>query len=278
MTIGSMKKPDVAATDAGRSVVASADSTALAAKGQGALSTATLATLAERINHEHRQCEAAVRSMLQHARKCGEHLLRAKDLVRYGRFEAWIKVNCKVSPRQARSYMILARNWGKLMELSDRKRASELSLESLSIRAALRIMASDNQDWIYGTQFCPACGERMIISSRWYETCPACWDCKLYRRRYMATSHDPYRPVANGNQIKKDFGRLVDPTHQADVLVSLLAALDESAVVELTRMLGSNRSERRRVAASVIEQLGGTVPATFNGDGEQVAELEEAIT
>jgi hypothetical protein len=59
-----------------------------------------LATLGAEIDREHAACEAAVRSALRHARKCGEALLEAKEAVPHGKSEGWIICNCQVSPRQ----------------------------------------------------------------------------------------------------------------------------------------------------------------------------------
>jgi len=40
---------------------------------------------------------------------CGKALLRVKEIVKHGRFEKWVKENCKaITDRTARRYMSLA--------------------------------------------------------------------------------------------------------------------------------------------------------------------------
>ena len=72
---------------------------------------ATLPSLAKKINREHVACEKDIRSALDHARQCGQDLIAAKGLVKFGEFETWVVKNCKFSPRMARRYMTIAGGW-----------------------------------------------------------------------------------------------------------------------------------------------------------------------
>jgi len=221
--------------------------------------TRPLAELAETVNREHAACEAAVRSALKHARKCGEALLAAKDAITHGSFEAWIVLNCKVSPRQARNYMTLAKNWERIIELSNRKRASEMGLEHLSIRAALRLLTQDEGGWKYTNEFCPSCGERLVYTSRFFFTCPACWDCRLYRNPKAASMSGDGGPIQRGKRVREDFRRLSDPFERAEVAVAVLSMLDDAEVVpEVVRLLTeAKQTPTRRRAAEVLERLAG---------------------
>ena len=83
---------------------------------------ATLPSLAKKINREHVACEKDIRSALDHARQCGQDLIAAKGLVKFGEFETWVVKNCKFSPRMARRYMTIAGGWEKILDLSKRTR------------------------------------------------------------------------------------------------------------------------------------------------------------
>jgi hypothetical protein len=67
--------------------------------------SATLPTLARKANRAHIACETAIRSALEHAKRCGEILIQAKGLVGRGNFQGWIKQHCDFPPHAARSYM-----------------------------------------------------------------------------------------------------------------------------------------------------------------------------
>ncbi len=87
----------------------------------------------ERINAEHRACELAARSAVEHAVRCGELLLEAREeLVPTGEWEAWLRENFDGSLVQAWRYQRLAR------EYSD-----DLSrVKGESLRSALREIGS----------------------------------------------------------------------------------------------------------------------------------------
>jgi len=224
--------------------------------GQTEPTTEPLTGLADAINREHAACEEAVRSALEHARKCGEALLAAKEAVLHGKFQAWIICNLKVSPRQARNYMTLARNWSRIVELSQRNRGSDLGIESLSIKAALRLLTEDSGDWKYADQFCPSCGERLVITSRYFHTCPACWSCRLYPNKKAASMSGDQGGIQRGKRCREDFRRLTDPFERAEVVVALLSMLDDEAAPEVIRLLiQAKRTPTRQRAAEVLEKL-----------------------
>jgi hypothetical protein len=73
-----------------------------------------LATLAAQINREHAAGEEAARRGLEHFRRAGEALLKAKEKCGHGKWLPWLKANVKVSQQTASAYMRLAEGWGKL--------------------------------------------------------------------------------------------------------------------------------------------------------------------
>ena len=224
---------------------------------------ATLPDLAVKINEAHDACVAAVRTAIRHARECGEALITAKKAVGHGNWGAWLIANCRVSPRQARNYMTVARDWSRIAELSNRNRGAVFGIESLSIKAALRLLTQDSDDWKYADQFCPACGERMVYTSRLFITCPACWDCRLYpnpKATFRGNGQINKQPYDRGGDraCREGFRRLAYPNERAEVLVELLAMLDESGAAEMTRLLQeANPTPTRRRAAELVALLHG---------------------
>lgn len=83
-------------------------------------SKASLATLAKKINQQHRAAEQALSEGVSHALEAGKLLLQAKTLIGHGGWGKWLKSNCKVTERTAQIYMKLAR--------ANPKRVSDLSL------------------------------------------------------------------------------------------------------------------------------------------------------
>jgi hypothetical protein len=74
-----------------------------------------LPILAGSINEHLLQAEAATRRGLEHAIAAGLLLTEAKDLVEHGEWLPWLQANCPhISPRQAQTYMRLARHRGRL--------------------------------------------------------------------------------------------------------------------------------------------------------------------
>jgi Protein of unknown function (DUF3102) len=91
--------------------------------------TVELVTLAEQINAEHRACEVAAASAVEHAIRCGELLLEAKERSGHGGWLKWLKENCEVSSRHAQRYMQLAK---------DQRVINPTRVSDLSLRGAMR--------------------------------------------------------------------------------------------------------------------------------------------
>jgi hypothetical protein len=68
------------------------------------------ADLAQRIRTEHQAYMDARRTSIKHALVVGGLLVEAKQHVKHGEWESWVKRNCKMSDRTARDYMRLAEN------------------------------------------------------------------------------------------------------------------------------------------------------------------------
>jgi hypothetical protein len=86
-----------------------------------------LNTLTKRINEEHRRCEAAFRSGVEHALRAGELLIEAKESVPHGSWGAWLADNFEGSARTAQAYMRVARA-RKQFEDPKTQRVADLSL------------------------------------------------------------------------------------------------------------------------------------------------------
>lgn len=92
----------------------------------------SLIGLARGINQAHDAAIEAHKSAIEHARRCGELLIRAKAECGHGHFLSWLRENCRVGERQARNYMRVAENWERLK--------SEASAD-LTISSALKLLA-----------------------------------------------------------------------------------------------------------------------------------------
>ncbi len=92
--------------------------------------TGTLEDLAPRINAEHRACEAAAATAVEHAIRCGELLLEAKQSKKHGGWMSWLADNFEGSQDLANKYMRVARNSERVMNLARDGR-------SISLRGAL---------------------------------------------------------------------------------------------------------------------------------------------
>jgi hypothetical protein len=97
-----------------------------------ATSDKSLDSLAIEINTAHAAACHAAHEAVGHARHCGELLVQAKAALRHGHFLAWIAANCQVGQRQARNYIVLAKNWGRI--------AKSAPGSDLSIKQALRLI------------------------------------------------------------------------------------------------------------------------------------------
>jgi Protein of unknown function (DUF3102) len=73
-----------------------------------------LPVLAATISEHLEAAETATRRGLEHAIAAGQLLVEAKELVAHGEWLPWLQANCRLSERQARTYMRLARNRHRL--------------------------------------------------------------------------------------------------------------------------------------------------------------------
>lgn len=90
-------------------------------------------SLADQINAEHEAAVSKAREALEHARRAGELLLKAKEKVDHGEWLAWVRENCRFSVRTAQVYMRIAENWPRL---ANAQASAHLSLED-----ALKLLA-----------------------------------------------------------------------------------------------------------------------------------------
>jgi hypothetical protein len=95
--------------------------------------TGALEDLAARINAEHRACEAAAVSAVEHAIRAGEMLVEVKSSLKHGEWLPWLEDNFEGTARTAQVYMQLH---SRRSELTNTQRASHLS-----IRSALKELA-----------------------------------------------------------------------------------------------------------------------------------------
>jgi hypothetical protein len=65
--------------------------------------------LASEVNDAHKQVKFHGKSMLLEAKRAGEALLAAKQMVKHGEFKAWVEANCRCSYRSAVRYMQIAK-------------------------------------------------------------------------------------------------------------------------------------------------------------------------
>jgi hypothetical protein len=73
-----------------------------------------LPVLAAAIGEHIDAANAATRRSLEHAIAAGLLLVEAKELVGHGEWLPWLQANCRLSERQARTYMRLARHRHRL--------------------------------------------------------------------------------------------------------------------------------------------------------------------
>lgn len=112
-----------------------------------AVECGTLATLAAEIRREHAAGKAKARDAVDHARRAGELLLRAKDRVPHGDWLSWLACHVEVTPRQAQRYMRVAEHWPAI--------AAKYDAEShLSLQSALRLLSPTYDEAWRSIPFC----------------------------------------------------------------------------------------------------------------------------
>ena len=101
---------------------------------------ATLATLKDQINEEHKACTEAAQKGIQHALNAGRLLLDAKAQCEHGTWGKWLGDNFDGSDRTARLYMQIADRWP---EIESSKMAT---VANLGIRGVLESLAKPPPD------------------------------------------------------------------------------------------------------------------------------------
>lgn len=102
-----------------------------------------LTVLAKQINDDHQQaaslaktCLDYAKKSLEFAKKCGDALIEAKEIVPHGEFMTWREQNCNASHRQADKYMKLARNFALL----------DPDIDGLSLTTALKAIKDQQEE------------------------------------------------------------------------------------------------------------------------------------
>jgi hypothetical protein len=86
------------------------------------------ATDARFIIREHKAAEASREAYRDHARRCGERLVKVKDSLKHGEWLPWLKENCpELSERTAREYMRFAR--GEVGDLTRHRTKSAVTAD-----------------------------------------------------------------------------------------------------------------------------------------------------
>ncbi|MGH7136582.1 MAG: hypothetical protein ACREHD_12640, partial [Pirellulales bacterium] len=103
---------------------------------------------AQRALREHQRAEQDALNAVQHAVKSGQALLKAYDLCEYGQWEAFFEMHFpqdeekRLSPRTARTYMQLARNWSRLSA----QHPQGFSSQRQALKALAAIVQVDKSD------------------------------------------------------------------------------------------------------------------------------------
>jgi len=99
-----------------------------------------LESLARKANAEHVRAEAAVGAALDHARKAGEYLIEAREIIPYGEWMAWLRQNCTFSERTARAYVQVARRYDELSGMATVATLDGTSDRQLGLKEALHVL------------------------------------------------------------------------------------------------------------------------------------------
>lgn len=115
-----------------------------------------------------KECAAIAKAaggMLEHARRAGECLNEAKELVEHGEWEAWLLDNFAGSQKTAAAYMRIASRWDEL----ESNLTSRSDLEDLSIAGAVKLLAKPRPEPVPETPTeesssiaCPNCGSTTV--------------------------------------------------------------------------------------------------------------------
>jgi hypothetical protein len=96
----------------------------------------SLTALAADIQREHEAAHGKASEALEHARRAGELLIKAKERLEHGAWLTWLSGHCGVSSRSAQRYMRLASRWGELESKHD-------TVSHLTLQGALDALRDD---------------------------------------------------------------------------------------------------------------------------------------
>ncbi|MDP7216149.1 MAG: DUF3102 domain-containing protein [Rhodospirillales bacterium] len=96
--------------------------------------------LAADIRAEYNAVRMAVETATQHAIRCGQLLIEAKDGFVHGQWLPWLQENCALSERSAQAYMRLARKYGEL----DNAKAQRVA--DLPVRRAIKAITDERAE------------------------------------------------------------------------------------------------------------------------------------
>ena len=192
---------------------------------------APLATLASEINLEHRLAFGKAREALEHARRAGELLLKAKAEQGYSAFLPWLKANVECCARTAQRYMALAKNWQALTAKYD-------TVSHLSVSSALKLLKRPETELERARAFEERCREvrgEILILKRAAEAVLAdphadLTEIEAIDRRASALSSDA---ASLHLRAQSEAGRLITDLKRATGLGSgrLLAALNDGSLL-----------------------------------------------
>jgi hypothetical protein len=106
-----------------------------------------LSELAHKINVEHGRAETSLQAGLEHARRAGELLNRAKEKCQHGQWLSWLKANVRCAERTAQAYMRVARRWEELVEANPQGLADLTFEDGLNLLSQPQeLLAQDSPD------------------------------------------------------------------------------------------------------------------------------------
>jgi hypothetical protein len=118
--------------------------------------TVELVALGREVAHCHEQVRASLASALEHALQAGDALIRAKQLVRHGEWQSWLREHGGMSVRVAQEYAFLSKRRERLGDLT----------QIASVRQALGILRDVNASEPPGSPPDPHASERPHISAQ----------------------------------------------------------------------------------------------------------------
>lgn len=99
--------------------------------------------LAIGIKAEHKEVGAALRKSLEHAKRAGELLARAKEQIDANpeyKWGGWVQKQCEIHERTANNYIRIHRHWAKIEQA-----VKGDDIASLTVRAALALIKKSSE-------------------------------------------------------------------------------------------------------------------------------------